>query len=203
MNGPHARPRALLLDVMGTLVHDPFYVEVPAFFGMTLAQLVEAKHPKTWVRFEEGAVGEAWALANFFADARPFDHAGLERSMRAAYRWLEGMEELLADLVARGVALHALSNYSPWYRWIEEELGLSRYIAWSFVSCDTGLRKPAREAFLGATRALGIAPGACLLVDDRAENCRAAREVGMAAVEFAGAAALRAELARRGLVGCG
>ena len=27
------RPPVLLLDVMGTLVRDPFYEDIPAFFG--------------------------------------------------------------------------------------------------------------------------------------------------------------------------
>ena len=34
--------RVLLLDVMGTLVYDPFYVEVPRFFGLELAELHDA-----------------------------------------------------------------------------------------------------------------------------------------------------------------
>ena len=28
------RDRVILWDVMGTLVHDPFFVEIPQFFGM-------------------------------------------------------------------------------------------------------------------------------------------------------------------------
>ena len=39
----------LLLDVMGTLVYEPFHTELPAFFGMTLEELYAAKHPTAWI----------------------------------------------------------------------------------------------------------------------------------------------------------
>ncbi len=120
--------------------------------------------------------------------------------MANAYRWLEGMEELVADLRRAGASLHALSNYSPWYRLIEERLAVSRYVAWSFVSCDTGVRKPDPQAYLGPARALGVDPADCVFVDDREANCRAARAVGMDAIRFRGAGDLRTELERRGLL---
>ena len=47
----------LLLDVMETLVYDPFKVEVVSFFGMSsLAELYAAKHPTTWREFERGEI---------------------------------------------------------------------------------------------------------------------------------------------------
>ncbi len=192
-----------LFDVMDTLVHEPFYREMPAFFGLTQAELAAVKHPTAWIDFELGQMGEAEFLATFFRDGRAFDHAAFLRSVRAAYRWLPGMEELLAALRARGHALHALSNYPEWYRMIEERLGLSRYLAWSFVSCRTGVRKPDARAFTGAAAALGVAPGECLLVDDRAENVLAARAAGLEALHFTSADALAAELAQRGLLAAG
>ena len=96
--------------------------------------------------------------------------------------------------------MHALSNYPCWYRLIEERLQLSRYVAWSFVSCETGVRKPAPEAYLHASRTLNVAPERCLFVDDRERNCDAARAVGMDAIVFRSAEQLRQELARRELL---
>jgi FMN phosphatase YigB (HAD superfamily) len=97
--------------------------------------------------------------------------------------------------------MHVLSNYPTWYLMIEERLGLSRYLPWSFVSCRTGVRKPDPEAFLGAARALALPPGACLFIDDHPANVEAARAVGMQALRFEGAASLRAELERERLLG--
>ena len=193
----------LLLDVMDTLVHEPFFAEIPAFFGLSLDELMAAKHPSAWVEFELGRSSEEQFLARFFRDGRAFDHAAFVRTVRAAYHWLPGMEALLARLAGRGMELHALSNYPEWYRMIEERLRLSRYLAWSFVSCRTGVRKPDPRAFTGALARLGAAPEECLLVDDRAANCAAARALGLAALRFTSAGELEAELARRGLLAAG
>jgi len=190
----------LLFDVMDTLVHEPFHREMPAFFGLTFDELMAAKHPTAWVEFELGHLGEDEFLQRFFRDGRAFDHAGFKRVVFDAYRWLPGMEELLRELAARGQRIHALSNYPSWYHEIEARLRLSRYLAWSFVSCDTGVRKPDRRAFSGAAERLGLEPGACLFIDDREENCAAARAIGMPAVRFNGAADLELELARRGVL---
>ena len=197
------RRSIVLCDVMDTLVHEPFHLEMPAFFHLSLEELVAAKHPTAWIEFELGALSEEQFLARFFRDGRGFDRAAFVRAVRAAYRWLPGMQELLAALAARGHAIHALSNYPCWYRMIEERLALSRYLAWSFVSCETGVRKPDPRAFLGAAARLGVAPGECLLIDDREHNCSAARALGMAALRFTSAGELAEALAQRGLLAAG
>lgn len=190
----------LLLDVMDTLVYDPWHAEVPALFGLTLPELLAQKHPTAWQEFELGGLDEETFAARYFADGRAVDPAAFKACLRDAYRWLDGVEELLAELESRGVAMHALSNYPPWFELIEERLGLSRYLSWEFVSCRTGVRKPDRAAYLGPARRLGVAPGDCLFVDDKARNVAGAEAVGMPAIEFESAAQLRRELAARGLL---
>jgi FMN hydrolase / 5-amino-6-(5-phospho-D-ribitylamino)uracil phosphatase len=171
---------------MDTLVVDPFRHVMPAFFGMTLQQMLEEKHPTAWGRFERSELSEADFLATFFKDGREYDRDGFKARVRASYRWIEGVEGLLARLRARGVDMHALSNYPEWYAWIEERLELSRYLSWSFVSCHTRLRKPDAAAYELAARRLGLAPEQALFIDDRATNCAAARAIGMGAIHFEG-----------------
>jgi FMN phosphatase YigB (HAD superfamily) len=138
------------------------------------------------VEFELGKLEEEQFYASFFQDGTAIDGAGLKRCVAGAYRWVEGMEPLLAELQAQGVAMHALSNYPSWVDLIDQRLGLSRYLELSFVSCHTGLRKPDPQAFLAACDKLGVAPSDCLLVDDRAQNCAAAQALGMHALRFQG-----------------
>lgn len=182
---------------MGTLVYDPFFVEVPRFFGMSFDELIAAKHPRAWVDFECGAIDEATMLSRFFTDGRHVDGEGLKAAMEQAYCFLPGIEALLRELRGRGVVAHVLSNYPPWYRLIERRLGLSRYMQWSFVSCELGLRKPDPRIYQHAATTLGVAAEACTFVDDREDNCEAARTEGMDAIGFADAAALRAALVSR------
>ncbi len=190
----------LLFDVMNTVVHEPFFTEVPAFFGLTLDELMAQKHPTSWIEFEHGRLDEQTYLANFFRDGRGVDGAGLRATMSDSYRWLDGMQSLLRELRAAGHEIHALSNYPEWYSLIEERLKLTRYLAWTFVSCRTGLRKPDPEAYLTAARTLGVEPAACLFVDDRQVNVDAARAVDMAALLCTDGPALRNEFVARGLL---
>lgn len=195
----NAATPVLLLDVMGTLVFDPFYERVPAFFGMSFEQLLREKHPTAWIEFELGHIDEATFLPRFFRDGRSYDQEGLKAAMGGSYAWLPGMEALVGEL-ASGAELHALSNYTPWYRMIEQRTSLSRFVQWSFVSCDTGLRKPDHAAYLNAAKSLGRAPAACLFVDDRQRNCDAAIEIGMPSIVFESAEQLQRELIARGLL---
>jgi HAD superfamily hydrolase (TIGR01509 family) len=181
-----SEPRAILWDVMDTLVVDPFRHVMPRFFGLTLEQLIEQKHPTAWVRFERSELTEAEFLATFFKDGRSYDSVGFKAIVRDSYRWIEGIEPLLAALAARGVPMHTLSNYPEWYAWVEERLGISRYVRWSFVSCETRLRKPEPAAYELAARELGLPASQVLFIDDVRSNCDAARAAGMEALHFRG-----------------
>jgi HAD superfamily hydrolase (TIGR01509 family) len=161
---------------------------MPGFFGLTLEQMLALKHPDAWGRFERGELDEQHFLESFFADGRSFDQAGFCQAIRDAYQWLEGMEQLVHRLAQRGYPMHVLSNYPVWYRWIEQRLGVSRYVPWTFVSCHLGLRKPDPAIFQRVARELARSPEECLLIDDRARNCEAARAVGMRAIQFQGSA---------------
>ena len=193
--------RAILFDVMGTIVAEPFLEVVPAALGMTLEEIIEAKHPTAWVEFEKGLIDENTFRARFFSDGRSYDHEGMRSAMVAAYRYLDGMERLLADLREAGHALHLMSNYPSWYQLIEEKLRLSRYAPWTFVSCQVGLRKPDEAAYRWAARAVQAPETELIFIDDRERNCAAARAVGMDAIRFASASALREALRARGLLG--
>ena len=195
------RPSVILWDIMDTLVRDPFFTHMPGFFGHTFDELVTRLTPRAWVEFELGRLTELEFYARFFRDGSAIDGAGLKQHMAAAYAWVDGMEALLTELQALSVSMHALSNYPVWYQVVEQRLGLSRYVELSFISCHTGLRKPAPEAFLHACEQLAVPAEACLLIDDRAQNCDAAREVGLSAWRFEGSVpSLRQALVQYGIL---
>lgn len=185
---------------METLVHDPFFVEVLDHFGLERERFLARKSREAWVAFEHGEIEESEYLRRFWKDGTAVDGGALRACLWAGYRWLAGMEQLLVELAAAGIEMHALSNYPRWYELIEAKLRPGRFLSWRFVSCRTGVRKPAPEAYLGAARMLGLDPGACLFIDDRAVNCAAAEAIGMPALRFTGAAAIRQELVGRGLL---
>ena len=190
----------ILWDVMGTLVHDPFFEEMPEFFGVSFDGLLKELKPGPWVEFELGRRTQTEFLVDFFADGREFDHAGFVECVRQAYRWLPGMQELLSELQAAGHSMHTLSNYPEWYRMIEQRLGLSRFLDWTFVSCRMELRKPDPGVYAHVLSELGAEASRCVFVDDRESNCAAARQAGIHAIRFEGASHLRSAFRQVGVL---
>ncbi len=182
---------------MGTVVHEPFTEDMPRFFKMTLDELIAAKHPDLWLRFERGEIENAEFLRGFFADGRDYDQTGFVECVRASYRFLPGMEALLGEL---GAPTYALSNYPTWSEWIEDKLSLTRFLDWRFVSWKTGVRKPDPKAYLRPIEELGGQPERFVFVDDRPVNVDAARAVGMQGILFEHADQLRTELGAFGLL---
>lgn len=191
----------IVFDVMDTVVKDPFLEVTPGFFGLSKEELFKCKNSSAWFAFERGDIDEAQLRATYFKDGREFDLAGLKRAMMGAYRFVDGMPELLADMRSAGHQLHCFSNYPEWYKMVEEKLRLEadHGLQWTCVSCDTGLRKPEPPAYLCLLRMLGVGRQAgaapVLLIDDRLENCEAAEAVGIRSLHFTGdVRELRAEL---------
>ncbi|KAK7295169.1 hypothetical protein RJT34_18074 [Clitoria ternatea] len=189
----------LLFDIMDTLVRDPFYQDVPAFFGMSLKQLIDCKHPTAWVEFEKGFIDEMELARKFFKDGRDFDLEGLKNCMRNGYWYIDGIEQLLLALKQNNYEMHAFTNYPVWYQLIEEKLKLSKYLSWTFCSCTYGKRKPDTEFFTEVLRHLKVDPADCIFVDDRQKNVEASIEVGIKGVHFKNANLLQEELSLMGI----
>jgi FMN hydrolase / 5-amino-6-(5-phospho-D-ribitylamino)uracil phosphatase len=52
------------------------------------------------------------------------------------YEYLPGMEALLSHLRGLGYQMHVVSNYPEWYKLIEDKLEISRFMPWTFLSCE-------------------------------------------------------------------
>ena len=142
-----ARPRVLLLDVLDTLVVDPFFKGMHSdVFGFeSMDEFFAAKDNQAYLDFETGAMTEAECFDRYFLDGRAVDVPALRAYLRRKYKFVPKIEPLLAELQALpAVELHVLSNYGPWWTLIEEELALSRYVPWTFVSCQTRAQARAR-----------------------------------------------------------
>lgn len=135
-----------------------------------------------------------------------------ERERIEAYqtRWIEMIAgpipatvAVLEQLHARDVPLWALTNWSAeTFRLVRHDpayafLGRFRHI---FVSAELRLVKPDPAIYRHALDEIGVPAECCLFIDDSPKNVAAARALGLHVHRFTGAAGLRAELARLGLV---
>ncbi|RDY01813.1 Flavin mononucleotide hydrolase 1, chloroplatic [Mucuna pruriens] len=85
-NNTERKLPVLLFDIMDTLVRDPFYQDVPAFFGMSLKELLDCKHPTAWLEFEKGLIDEMELARKFFKDGRNFDLEGKRKPDTEFYK---------------------------------------------------------------------------------------------------------------------
>ncbi|KAJ3671487.1 hypothetical protein LUZ60_007566 [Juncus effusus] len=196
---PQRRLPVLLFDVMDTVVKDPFYHHIPAFFQMSMKELLEAKHPTAWVEFEKGEIDEIELAKKFFKDKRSFDLEGLKECMVQNFSYVDGIEPILNGLKQNNYEIHAFTNYPIWYMLIEEKLKLSKYLSWTFCSCTSSKRKPSLDSYNDVLNQLSIEPSNCVFVDDRVGNIEAAKNVGMIGLHFKNAELLKNDLFSLGI----
>jgi HAD superfamily hydrolase (TIGR01509 family) len=193
--------RALCLDLMDTLVVDPYREALLAGTGLELAELRELRDPEAWAAFETAQIDEAEFARRFFSTAGGryrLDLDAFNRARRQGYRPVEGMEDLL-EATAGHLERYIATNYPVWVAEVVDLLGLAGRTDGVIASHDLGVRKPSPAFYAELLARVGHEPRACLFVDDRAENCAGARAAGMRAHLFTGAAGLRARLRQEGL----
>lgn len=208
------RPAAVLFDAEGVLVHpDPAALDrgLDAIWpGLTRDIVDQARDGAAlyalWERYSVGALdGRTYWRTVIEALGRPADEArlaALSALLRSA--WWARLDDDMLRLVdalraAEGPALRlgVLSNSCA-----DHDEALARFAPRFDAVCFShrvGRRKPDHDAYIGAAAALGVAPADILFVDDKVRNTRAAEAVGMTAVLFTGADALRQVLAAHGL----
>ncbi len=195
------RPRALGLDLMDTVIRDPWRDVVERMIGMTVEESRPMRDRDAWADFELGIIDEHGYAARFFLphSGRRLDVARLRREFGDGYAFVEGMEALL-DEVAPRTPIHILSNYPPWYEDVRAQFELDRFVTGHHPSYEVGARKPEARYYERVLARTGLAPHELLFVDDREENVDAARTLGLPAVLFTGADALRRELVLHGIL---
>lgn len=203
---PGGAIRCVLFDLGGVLVRFRGVERVAEWLG---DPEVGEEHWRRWLAspsvrdFEIGRLSpEEFAaafLGEFELDLGPEE---LLDELRAFVSGpLPGAVELLDEL-RPGYLVACLSNtnrlhYPETFR----RMGLLERFDSVFASCETGLLKPALEAFHHVATELELEPGRILFFDDARLNVEAATALGFAACRARGPADCRAELERRGLLG--
>jgi putative hydrolase of the HAD superfamily len=184
-NGWDHRERALVLE--------QFHLDKATF---------ESRHTVPNDAWERDAITvKEYLDATVFYQPRDFSHDQFLEAIRAQSRLLpNGAMAILGELAkADRCILGVLNNEARAtndYRF--EQFGIRKYLQVAFSSCYVGLRKPGAAIYRRAIDILGKPAERILFIDDRQENAAAAEAVGMKAVQFTEADALRAELGSLG-----
>jgi putative hydrolase of the HAD superfamily len=196
---------ALLVDWGGVLTTNLFasfgaFCEQEGLAPETLAERFRGdKECRTLlIAFEEGRIEEP-SFEESFAEMLGVAHEGLIDRLFAGVAPDEAMIAAVRAARAAGVRTGLISNSWGTRRYPREVM--EDLFDGIVISGEVGMRKPAPEMYsLGAER-VGVAPEACVYVDDLVFNLPPAAELGMATVHHVTATETVAELER--LLGVG
>ena len=186
-NGWDHRERAVVLN--------QFRVDVAEF---------EKRHAAPNDAWERDAISvKEYLDATLFYQPRDFSHEEFLEAIRAQSQLLpdSGME-ILKELAASDKCMMGVLNNEARatndYRF--DKFGIREHLKVAFSSCYLGLRKPGQAIYKRALDILGVPAARVLFIDDRAENAAGAESVGMKAIRYTGANALRGDLASLGVL---
>ena len=202
-----SRPTIVVFDLGGVLVDwNPRYLYRSLFGGDDAAMerfLAEVCTP-AWN--DEQDRGRPWTDACELLARRHPEHRALIEAWPARFDEtmagpVPGTVEILAELRERDVPLYALSNWSA--ETFPRALARFPFLHWfrgTVISGALKIRKPDDGIYQHLLETYGLPAGDTLFIDDSPPNVEAAQRLGMRAVRFTDAAALRAALVGYGLL---
>jgi putative hydrolase of the HAD superfamily len=192
--------RAVIFDFGGVITESPFEafnrLEAERGLPRDLVRTINAAdpHDNAWALLERAEIDRAEFDARFAAEAAARGHelrgADVLAVLAGAIR--PGMVAALDTIAAHGLKLGCITNNVPggsgpaMARDAEAE---SRYAAifarfeHVIESSKAGVRKPDPRIYAMMCEALGVAPEACVYLDDLGINCKPAAAMGMAAIK--------------------
>lgn len=146
--------------------------------------------------YAEGIAKLVTRFPKYWREIKAFD----ERWTETFGPLIEGTIAIHDELIAAEIPTFAITNFS-WEKW------MSRLGEWPFlekfdgvvVSGLEGLVKPDPRIYRVFCERYGMAPEACVFIDDSEPNVISARNFGMKAIHFENPASLRKDLIALGL----
>lgn len=198
--------KAVVFDLGGVLIDwNPLYLYRKLLPDEDAARkfLAEICTPAWNGQFD---AGKPFAQGVAELSARHPQHDALIAAFHA--RWpemlggpIEDTVAILEELRQSGMALHAISNWSAeTFPHALERFAFLSHFEVTIVSGEHKLAKPDPAIFELFLRQAGLPAGACVFIDDNADNVAVAASLGFQAVRFHDADGLRRDLQTLGLL---
>ena len=156
----------------------------------------------TWNERDRGSYEEEYYV-NQMVKAAPDCEAEIRAVMKDSGKTIEKME--YADtwvryLKDKGYHVYILSNYATYtLEKTEEELTFLKYVDGAVFSCQVKQIKPEPDIYQTLIKRYNLDPQKSVFLDDRKENCEAARKQGIHAIQFESFKQATAELEKLGV----
>lgn len=114
---------------------------------------------------------------------------------------IAGSVEILAELRERDVPIYALSNWSAeTFPFGQRRFEFLQWFRAIFLSAEVRLVKPDPRIFKCFCETFALSPEQIIYIDDLQHNVKAARTIGIHAIQFRDPASLRQELVQLGML---
>ncbi|SEM47534.1 HAD-IA family hydrolase [Rhodococcus maanshanensis] len=166
-------PSVILQEAMAAVALE---YSMPTLAPIELAVVDE----RTWVRKLHEVIAREYPGVDLTRSELDFGRQWFD-----GHRANESVRQFALELATSGIPVGILSNnvveWEPYWR---PMVGLDCVVTDVVDSCKVGVRKPDPSIFGLAAERNGVLPNDCILIDDIAENCAAARQSGWSAVQF-------------------
>lgn len=155
-----------------------------------------------WNERDRGLLEEEEYVAQMIAQAPEYEE-DIKEIMKRSYEaiWpMEYAETWAKYLKEKGYHLYILSNYSTYV--LEKtmpDMSFLKYMDGTIFSCYVKQLKPEADIYETLLNRFGLEPSESVFIDDRAENCEAARKLGIHAIQFKSFKQAAAELEKLGI----
>ncbi len=153
-------------------------------FSLDYEQM-ERRHKPVFKDFEKGKLSlDEYLNKVVFFKERTFSKIDFIEFMYQQSQKIETTFEILDELISqKNYHLATINNESlELNKYRVNKYNLDKYFKCFFSSCYLGVRKPEAEIFNKALKIFHKDPEECLFVDDREENYRTAKNIGLNAV---------------------
>jgi len=196
VDGTGSAPQLVIFDCDGVLVDSEMLSA-----GVLMAMMTEEGFPLSEEAFRSDFLGRSFAAAALRAKERfgrplPEDFESRYRdrlfvTLEAELKPMAGVAEVLAEL--RSPFCLATSSSPRRLSLSLRASGLAQFFEGRcFTASEVQRGKPAPDLFLHAAAKMGIAPAACLVIEDSELGVRAGLAAGMEVWHFAGGCHVRA-----------
>jgi 2-haloacid dehalogenase len=201
------RPTAVVFDLGGVLIDwNPRYLYRRLFDGdqAAMERFLTDVCPPAWNHEQDRGrpFAEGCAIA---AQAHPAERERIEAWFECYDETMAGevpgTVDVLAELRARGVPLYALSNWSAeTFPRAQARFAFLQWFRGIVISGALGMAKPEPAIYHHLLETHGLDAAETLFIDDAPANVAAAEALGIRAIRFTDAEALRADLRTLGLL---
>ena len=157
---------------------------------------------ETWNERDRSSEDEQYYVDKMIKDAPEYAD-DIREVMRRSGETIERMdyaETWVRYLKDKGYHVYILSNYATYtLEKTEEELTFLKYVDGAVFSCQVKQIKPEPDIYQTLIKRYNLDPQKSVFLDDRKENCEAARKQGIHAIQFESFKQAVAELEKLGV----